>query len=87
MSSGWAAVVTSTDKSMPAAPASSGGCGCSDADAPQLSLMLDLPSSHGGRLAWRFIDDEQLTNLGNHQLHVSFETILEIVAHIYLHRA
>ena len=42
MSPGWAAVVTSTDKSMPAAPANSGGCGCSDADAPQLSRMLDL---------------------------------------------
>jgi hypothetical protein len=32
----------STDTSMPAAPANSGGCGCSDADAPQLSRMLDL---------------------------------------------
>ena len=41
MPSGRAAVVTSTDKSMPAAPANSGGCGCSDADAPQLSRMLD----------------------------------------------
>ena len=42
MSPGRAAVVTSTDKSMPAAPANSGGCGCSDADAPQLSRMLGL---------------------------------------------
>ena len=41
MPSGRAAVVTSTDKSMPAAPADSGGCGDSDADAPQLSRMLD----------------------------------------------
>jgi hypothetical protein len=40
MSPGRAAVVTSTDKSMPASPADSGGCGCSDADAPQLSRML-----------------------------------------------
>jgi hypothetical protein len=43
MSPGRAAVVTSTDKSMPAAPANSGGCGCSDADAPQLSRMLGRP--------------------------------------------
>jgi hypothetical protein len=40
MPPGRAAVVTSTDKSMPAAPANSGGCGDSDADAPQLSRML-----------------------------------------------
>ena len=42
MSPGRAAVVTSTDKSMPAAPANSAGRGCSDADAPQLSRMLDV---------------------------------------------
>ena len=42
MSPGWAAVVTSTDKSMPAAPADSEGRGCSDADAPQLSPMLGM---------------------------------------------
>ena len=42
MSPGRAAVVTSTDKSMPAAPADSGACGDSDADAPQLSRMLDV---------------------------------------------
>jgi len=32
----WAADEPPTDTSMPAAPAESGGCGDSDADAPQL---------------------------------------------------
>jgi len=34
--------VASTDKSMPAAPADSGGCGCFSVVAPQVNVMLDL---------------------------------------------
>jgi len=37
--------VTSTDKSMPAAPAASGGCGCSSVVAPQVNVMLDSDQS------------------------------------------
>jgi len=35
--------VTSTDKSMPAAPADSGGCGGFSVVAPQVNVMLDGP--------------------------------------------
>jgi hypothetical protein len=34
--------VTSTDKSMPAAPADSRGCGGSSVVAPQVNVMLDV---------------------------------------------